>query len=175
MFNIFRLQSGDGILQARALLGNETWLREQGARTDQDFEQLHSMKSHGKSVVLLALENTSLPGKFSTVAVFAISDKIRPEAPSVISQLHAQEIETWMISGDNAITAQAVARSVGIPSENVIAGVLPQQKVWFALKLNMIEHFNQTSSHRQIKSAGSSPCLEGTSRETIMARRKAEK
>ena len=30
---------------------------------------------------------------------------------------------------DNEITSQAVARSVGIPSENVIAGVLPQQKV----------------------------------------------
>ena len=34
-----------------------------------------------------------------------------------------------MISGDNEITAQAVARSVGIPLENVIAGVLPQHKV----------------------------------------------
>jgi len=68
-------------------------------------------------------------GNFSIVAVFAISDRIRPEAFSVISQLHVQEIETWMISGDNEITAQAVAKSVGIPSENVIAGVLPQQKV----------------------------------------------
>jgi len=94
------------------------------------------MKLQGNSTVLLALDNmemdmkstTSPRGNFSIVAVFAISDRIRPEAPFVISQLHNQGIETWMISGDNVITAQAVARSVGISSENVIAGVLPQQK-----------------------------------------------
>ncbi|KAF8810646.1 heavy metal translocatin [Phlegmacium glaucopus] len=136
MSGLFRFQSGDGnIAETRALLGNETWLRGLGATSDQDSEQLHRMKSQGKSVVLLALDNTTLdtistsPGAdFSIVAIFAISDEIRPEAPFVISQLHGQGIETWMISGDNEITAQAVARSVGIPSENVIAGVLPQQK-----------------------------------------------
>ena len=144
MKGLFRLQSGDSnIVEARALLGNETWLREQGATSDRDSEQLRRMKSQGKSIVLLALDNTELDripssspsrGSFSIVAVFAISDRVRPEAPSVISQLHVQEVETWMISGDNEITAKAVARSVGIPSENVIAGVLPQQKVTSQLR-----------------------------------------
>ena len=137
MKGLFRFQFDDfTIVETRALLGNETWLREHGATADQDFEQLHRMKLQGKSTVLLALDNTEMDttsssprGNFSIVAVFAISDRIRPEALSVISQLHVQEIETWMISGDNEITAQAVARSVGISSENVIAGVLPQQKV----------------------------------------------
>ncbi|TFK31187.1 hypothetical protein BDQ12DRAFT_701635 [Crucibulum laeve] len=136
MRGLFRFQSEDGnITEARALLGNEIWLREQGATSNQNSEQLHHMKSQGKSVVLLALDNTILDkilssprGNFSVAAVFAISDPIRPEAPSVIAQLHVLEIETWMISGDNEITAQAVAKSVGIPSVNVIAGVLPQQK-----------------------------------------------
>ena len=137
----FRFRSDDtNVIETRALLGNETWLREHGATADQDSEQLHRMKLQGKSTVLLAFDNTEIDttssessprgtGNFSIVAIFAISDRIRPEASSVISQLHVQEIETWMISGDNEITAQAVARSVGIPSENVIAGVLPQQKV----------------------------------------------
>jgi len=121
------------MVETEALLGNEIWLREHGATSDQDFEYLHRMKSQGKSTVLLALNNTKLISSsprdsFSVVAAFAISDRIRPEAPSVISQLHRQGIETWMISGDNEITAQAVARFVGIPSENVIAGVLPKQK-----------------------------------------------
>ena len=137
MRGLFRFRSDDtNIKETRALLGNETWLREHGATADQDFEQLHRMKFQGKSTVLLALDNSEIDtisssprDNFSIVAVFAISDRIRPEAPSVISQLHVQAIETWMISGDNEITARAVARSVGIPSENVIAGVLPQQKV----------------------------------------------
>ncbi|KAF8233394.1 HAD-like protein [Tricholoma matsutake] len=33
-----------------------------------------------------------------------------------------------MISGDNAVTARAVAKTVGIPTTNVIAGVLPHEK-----------------------------------------------
>ena len=137
MKGLFHFQLGDDadIVQVRALLGNNTWLREQGASWSdlEDPEQLHRIKLQGKTVVLLALDNTKLDktssSSFSIVAVFAISDKIRPEAPSVISQLHAKDIDIWMISGDNEITAQAVARSVGIPSQNVIAGVLPQQKV----------------------------------------------
>jgi len=43
--------------------------------------------------------------------------------------LHHQGIGTWMISGDNPTTAKAVARAVGIPDGNVIAGVLPHEKV----------------------------------------------
>ena len=147
MRGLFRFRSDDtNITETRALLGNETWLREHGATADQDFDQLHRMKLQGKSTVLLALDNTEIDtasssprGSFSIVAIFAISDRIRPEAPAVISQLHVQEIETWMISGDNEITAQSVARSVGIPSENVIAGVLPQQKV--RICSNLSDHF----------------------------------
>jgi Cu+-exporting ATPase len=149
MRGLFRFPSRSddtNITETRALLGNETWLREHGATADQDFEQLHRMKLQGNSTVLLALDNTEIDsasssprGNFSIAAIFAISDRIRPEAPSVISQLHEQEIETWMISGDNEITAQTVARSVGIPSENVIAGVLPQQKV--GICWNMSDHF----------------------------------
>jgi hypothetical protein len=37
-------------------------------------------------------------------------------------------IETWMITGDNASTANAVARAVGIPPDRVIAQVLPASK-----------------------------------------------
>jgi cation transport ATPase len=36
-----------------------------------------------------------------------------------------------MISGDNVTTASAVARMVGIPASNVIAGVLPHEKVTY--------------------------------------------
>ena len=139
MSGLFRFQVGaNNIVQARALLGNEVWLREHGATVKQDPEQLHRMKSQGKTIVLLALDNPELhmtspsPTGFSIVTVFAISDRLRPEAPFVIYQLHAKEIETWMISGDNETTALAVAKSVGIPLKNVIAGVLPQQKVSFS-------------------------------------------
>ena len=44
-------------------------------------------------------------------------------------RLQKQGIETWMISGDNKKTASAVASQVGIPAQNVIADVLPTEKV----------------------------------------------
>jgi len=133
----FRVTQDDRVLQIKAIMGNETWLNEHGAvPSPGDSKSLHRMKQEGKSVVLLALSIQGLDidiiealDPFAITAIFAIADPIRPEARSVVTQLHAQGIETWMISGDNAVTAKAVAQSVGIPSENVIAGVLPHQKV----------------------------------------------
>jgi len=143
----FRIVNGGRALQIKVMLGNETWLNEHGAvPSPDDSNSLHRMKLEGKSVVLLALSSQDLDGDiievqdlFVIAALFAIADPIRPEAPFVVNQLQAQGIETWMISGDNAVTAKAVAQSVGIPSENVIAGVLPHQKVIFnhALLLNI--------------------------------------
>ncbi|KDR84367.1 hypothetical protein GALMADRAFT_56340 [Galerina marginata CBS 339.88] len=134
----FRLTQGDTATEIGAIMGNETWLSEHGAIPNQhDSELLHRMKLEGKSVVLLALSSQEesivpLPAKpgppFSIAALFAVADPVRAEAPWVITQLHSQGIETWMISGDNQITATAVAKLVGIPSANVIAGVLPPQK-----------------------------------------------
>ncbi|KAF4618841.1 hypothetical protein D9613_009697 [Agrocybe pediades] len=132
-------KAGTTSFEVRALLGNEVWLAQHGAQpSKEDKETLHAMKSAGKSVVLLALsiasdsstETDSTGSKsFSVTAIFAIADPIRPEASSVVRRLMEQGIETWMISGDNLITATAVAKAVGIPSENVIAGVLPHEKV----------------------------------------------
>lgn len=36
----------------------------------------------------------------------------------------------WMLSGDNTITAQAVARQIVIPETNVLTGLLPTEKVF---------------------------------------------
>ncbi|KAF7964351.1 hypothetical protein HWV62_9729, partial [Athelia sp. TMB] len=93
-------------------------------------EQLDIWKSEAKSVVAMALrdEKDGDGSPFHPVAIFAIADEIRPEARSVLSTLQQQGIGTWMISGDNVKTAEAVAESVGIPRGNVIAGVLPHEK-----------------------------------------------
>lgn len=137
MKGAFRVANGSRALDVSAILGNETWLSEHGAVPRAgDSAALHQMRLEGKSVVLLALsiqdadaDSITPCASFEVVAMFAIADPIRPEAPAVVAHLHAQGIETWMISGDNAVTARAVAQSVGILAENVIAGVLPHQKV----------------------------------------------
>ncbi|KAH9900017.1 heavy metal translocatin [Cubamyces lactineus] len=115
-------------LRCTAIIGNEAWLEAHRCSIDGKLSQLlQSWKGEGKSVVLLAVCPDGSEA-YTAVAAFAISDAIRPEAKEVLSRLRSRGIGTWMISGDNAVTARAVAKSVGIPETNVIAEVLPHQK-----------------------------------------------
>jgi cation transport ATPase len=115
-----------------AIIGNEVWMQEHGVTVDGTWAtQLESWKSESKSVVLIAIRDESggrENGEFQIVAIFSVSDQLRTEAKGVVSHLQEKGIGTWMISGDNVTTAQAIARNVGIPATNVIGGVLPHEK-----------------------------------------------
>ena len=56
-----------------------------------------------------------------------IADTIKPEAAEAVRGLRAMGMEVWMITGDRAATAEAVAREAGI--DHVLAEVLPAGKV----------------------------------------------
>lgn len=119
--------------QCTAIIGNEGWMADNGAIVSaQQEDALRLWKEQGKSVVLLALRDdgpSADRNEFKVVGLMAVADPVRPESRSVIEHLQKQGLSTWMISGDNEITAKAVAKTVGIPETNVIAGVLPHQKV----------------------------------------------
>ncbi|KAF2452674.1 hypothetical protein BDY21DRAFT_358388 [Lineolata rhizophorae] len=115
------------------LVGNETLMSENDIGLDASVvETLESWKVQGKSVVLVAIRITDVEastlGKWALHVIAAVSDPVRQESGSVVQTLQKQGIDTWMISGDNETTARAVGRMVGIPSDKVIAGVLPEQK-----------------------------------------------
>ncbi|KAG8218484.1 HAD-like domain-containing protein [Butyriboletus roseoflavus] len=115
-------------LGCTALIGNEAWIGEHGVILDsQTASTLAKWTAEAKSIVLLAISDSSAK-TFSVVAIFSVTDHLRPEASSVIRLFHDKGIKTWMISGDNELTAKAVAKMVGIPEMNVLAGVLPHQK-----------------------------------------------
>ncbi|KAI0835118.1 heavy metal translocatin [Hypoxylon sp. FL0890] len=111
------------------IVGNEALMR--------DFEvnipltvatSLQTWKSEGKSVALAALKAIDTKGAYIIAAALAITDPIRPEAPAVIQTLRSGGTDVWMLSGDNATTAKAVALRIGIAEDHVIAGVLPTEK-----------------------------------------------
>lgn len=60
------------------------------------------------------------------LGIIAISDVIKEETPEAINQLTNMGIKVVMLTGDNEITAKAIAKEAGI--SDVIAGVLPDQK-----------------------------------------------
>ncbi|KAJ7904474.1 hypothetical protein B0H14DRAFT_2328013 [Mycena olivaceomarginata] len=114
-----------------AIIGSQAFMENHGVVIDESTAELvQSWKAEAKSVVFLAVSEAADSDRFDGIAaVFAVTDPIRTEAPSVISWFAKQGISTWMISGDNITTASAVAKMVGIPASNVIAGVLPHEKM----------------------------------------------
>ena len=62
----------------------------------------------------------------SAAGLFLVADPLKPESAEAVAQLKALGLEVWMLTGDNAATAAAVARQVGI--EHVLAEVLPSEK-----------------------------------------------
>ncbi|KAH8105973.1 heavy metal translocatin [Cristinia sonorae] len=126
-------------LSLTAIVGNEAWMQHHDCPLDgRVVSTLDFWKQQGKSIVLLATKDSTgtggagntdhASGHFAVRLAFAISDPLRSEAQVVVRCLQGQGVHTWMISGDNEVTAKAVARMVGIPDTNVIAGVLPHEK-----------------------------------------------
>ncbi|KAI5994834.1 heavy metal translocatin [Pisolithus albus] len=115
-------------LGCTAVVGSETWVAQHGAAIGTSTSStLRKWKEEGKSVVLLAVKDIA-SDTVEVVAIFAITDPLRPEARQVIRKLQKHGVGTWMVSGGNETTAKAVASMVGIPLSNVIAGVLPHEK-----------------------------------------------
>lgn len=59
--------------------------------------------------------------------MFAIADPIKPEAKSIVEQLHKQQLEVVMLTGDHAGVAAAVTQQLGIKICH--SGLLPEEKI----------------------------------------------
>lgn len=66
----------------------------------------------------------AMDGEF--LGIIGVSDEIKTGAKKAIESLKNLNLEVYMLTGDNAVTAKYIAQKVGI--ENVISDVLPTQK-----------------------------------------------
>ena len=71
--------------------------------------------------------------ELQVLAVVAIADKIKETSKQAVKQLHEAGIEVYMLTGDNATTAKAIAAQAGI--DHYKAEVLPAQKATFIKEL----------------------------------------
>ncbi|KAK4232621.1 E1-E2 ATPase-domain-containing protein [Podospora fimiseda] len=113
------------------IVGNEQLMKDFAVEISPERSQLlQKWKQEAKSVALVAAKSVSETesSTWRLAAMLAISDPIRPEARPVIRALQDRGTRVWMLSGDNPTTAAAVAQQLGIPQEQVIAGVLPAGK-----------------------------------------------
>ena len=109
-----------GTVEGKALAaGNAAFLLEQGVETSGLAHQADRLRDHGATAVFIAID-----GRIG--GVLAISDPVKRNAAAVVKDLHRQNIRIVMLTGDNRITADAVAQSLGI--DEVHAEVLPGDK-----------------------------------------------
>lgn len=78
------------------------------------------LAAEGKTIVFVKMEDT-------IVGLFALKDTIRDSTKKAIYELKKKGVEPFILTGDNEITAKAVAEEVGI--NHYIANCLPQEKV----------------------------------------------
>lgn len=113
----------------QAILGNEKLMEENDIEfTEKERQWLKKWKGECKSVILVGLQCESYfkDSKFHLALIMAARDQLRPETKKVIEFLKHKDIECWMITGDNKLTADAIAKEIGI--ENVVSEVLPDEK-----------------------------------------------
>ncbi len=77
--------------------------------------------AEGKTPLFFA-KNSELAG------VIAVADEVKETSAEAIAALRALGVDVRMLTGDNRVTAEAIARRVGLTSEQVIADVLPADK-----------------------------------------------
>jgi Cu+-exporting ATPase len=99
--------------------GNAALMADAGADIAAQARRVERLQSQGNTVMYLA-EDGELAG------IIAVADPVKAAAGEAIKALHAQGFSIIMATGDNEVTAKAVARKLGI--DEVHAGVLPEDK-----------------------------------------------
>lgn len=61
--------------------------------------------------------------------MITVRDTVKESSAAAVAELKELGLTPWLLTGDNAGAAKAVAAEVGIAAENVIAGVMPDDKV----------------------------------------------
>ncbi|MCG7418922.1 heavy metal translocating P-type ATPase [Macrococcus epidermidis] len=101
------------------LIGNRKLMTDHHIDIDSSINRMEQFEAEGKTAMLIAIDN-ELRG------IVAVLDTVKDTAKQAIEEMKAMGLQVVMLTGDNAITANAIAKSVGITE--VIAEVLPEQK-----------------------------------------------
>jgi len=119
----FKAEAGRGVSavmnQQRVLLGNARWLEENNVDLGELPEQATELANNGQIPLYIALNNIA-------AGIIAVSDPVKEDSKAAIARLHQLGLKVVMLTGYSQITAEAVARQVGIDA--VIAEVLPAEK-----------------------------------------------
>lgn len=99
--------------------GNAALMAEQGIAIGRYTGRLDALADQGKTPLIFADDS-------GVIGIIAVADMEKATSAEAISRFAGMGIDVVMLTGDNARTAEAIRKRLGIPK--VIAGVLPQDK-----------------------------------------------
>ncbi|MEO8058850.1 MAG: heavy metal translocating P-type ATPase [Burkholderiales bacterium] len=108
---------------AQLWLGSQRLLHEKGLAAGVLAASAQQLQDEGRTVSWLMRQQGSAP---EVLGLLAFGDTVKPSAAGAIHRLHALGVKTLMLSGDNAGSAAAVAKALGIGQFR--AEVLPADK-----------------------------------------------
>ena len=101
-------------------MGNHRLVEELGICNEDTEAILSKLEAEGKTAIVICSETAPL-------AVIAVADTVRETSRQAIVELHALGIRTLMLTGDNDLTAKAIAKNVGI--DDARGNLLPEDKL----------------------------------------------
>jgi Cu+-exporting ATPase len=131
----FRAAAGSGVsgvvrlahsglgLGTRVLVGRPSWLRSEGITVDAALETAFGdAESRGGTAVMAAWNGTAR-------GVVVLRDPVKATSAEAVAELRSLGLRPVLLTGDNAGAAREAAREVGIAPEDVVAEVMPSDKV----------------------------------------------
>ena len=101
------------------LLGNRKLMNDRGVDIASLETAARELENQAQTPMFMAVNHTA-------AGIISVADAIKPDSKEAIQRMHALGLKVVLLTGDNPLTAKAVARQVGI--DEVIAEVLPQDK-----------------------------------------------
>ncbi|NNH08647.1 heavy metal translocating P-type ATPase [Cellulomonas fimi] len=130
----FRAHAGHGVsgvvrvahsgidLSRRVLVGRLGWLRDEGVATAPVEAAVRAAEDDGATAVVAAWDGVAR-------GVLVLRDPVKASSAQAVADLRDLGLRPVLLTGDNLGAARAAARSVGIAQEDVVAQVLPADKV----------------------------------------------
>jgi len=126
----FRNMAGFGVEGAvdgrEVVIGSVRLMEEKGVSLGKFLPEIGEMERRGQTVVLVAADK-------KLIGAIGIADRLREDAKQAVEEMKRLGLQPVMLTGDNERVAKAVAEKLGM--EEVIAGVLPEQKAEVIRKL----------------------------------------
>jgi Cu+-exporting ATPase len=100
-------------------IGNLSMMQSLGIEVGDLENRADELRASGQTVMFVAVDG-------ELAGILAVADPVRDTTPEAIRSLHGEGLKLVMLTGDNQVTAQAVATRLGI--DELVAGVKPDEK-----------------------------------------------